>query len=77
MTGSDKNREPWSRRPRCPYCLSLQDINHNDGYGLDESAMHRQQCHNCDNWYRYETAIRVEYRTSAAKGDALIAAGGD
>lgn len=53
----------------CPYCGSEQEINHDDGYGYEESEIHNQQCGICDKYFTFTTSISYYYRV--AKADCL------
>lgn len=53
-------------KPRCPYCNSEQEIDHNDGYGYDEGELHNQECSDCGKSFAYETAIIFHYTTYPA-----------
>lgn len=53
----------------CPYCDHAQDIDHDDGYGYDESSTHEQACEGCDKLFAYTTSVHYYY--SAKKADCL------
>ena len=53
------------RDTECPYCGADVEINHDDGYGYDESDMHQQECE-CGKTFAYFTAIHFTYRTYKA-----------
>lgn len=53
----------------CPYCGAEQDINHDDGYGYDESRTYEQQCDECEKNFAYTTTIHYHYE--AEKADCL------
>lgn len=45
----------------CPYCGAEQEINHDDGYGYEESVKHQQECAECGKTFIYETSISFDY----------------
>lgn len=45
----------------CPYCGKWQEINHDDGYGYDESEQHEQECIECEKVFGYWTSIIYHY----------------
>ena len=49
----------------CPYCGAEVEINHDDGYGYEESDQHQQECE-CGKTFTYFTAIHFTYRTYKA-----------
>jgi hypothetical protein len=53
----------------CPYCGKGVEINHDDGYGYDESKTHNQECSHCDKTFAYSTLISFDY--DAWKADCL------
>lgn len=53
----------------CPYCNAEQEINHDDGYGYEESVTHQQECDNCDKTFTFTTSISYYYE--AQKADCL------
>lgn len=53
----------------CPYCLKWQEINHDDGYGLEEDTQHEQECECCEKSFVYHTSIHYFY--TANKADCL------
>jgi len=53
----------------CPYCGEWQEINHDDGYGYDESLIHEQQCRDCENSFAFTTYISFSY--DAKKADCM------
>lgn len=53
----------------CPYCDAAQDINHDDGYGYDQSVTHEQQCYKCKKTFAFTTSISFNY--DVYKADCL------
>lgn len=51
----------------CPYCGVDIEINHDDGYGYDESSIHEQTCDSCDKTFAYTTSISFFYELSKAE----------
>ncbi|MDF1685318.1 MAG: hypothetical protein P1U50_00900 [Parvibaculaceae bacterium] len=51
---------------RCPYCGEGQEINHDDGYGYDEMAIHQQECFACENTFTFTTQTHFSYDTGKA-----------
>ena len=45
----------------CPYCGAEQEINHDDGYGYDESIEYKQYCVSCDKGFKFETSFSISY----------------
>lgn len=45
----------------CPYCGTLQEINHDDGYGYEEDEEHEQECRNCERKFKFKTFISFNY----------------
>ena len=41
----------------CPYCGMEQEINHDDGYGYEEDGDFEQDCINCNEPFKFKTAI--------------------
>ncbi len=57
----------------CPYCGAEQEINHDDGYGMDEAGIHQQNCTECDKVFGYTTSICIiheTFKTPCLNGDA-------
>jgi endogenous inhibitor of DNA gyrase (YacG/DUF329 family) len=50
----------------CPYCGCEQDINHDDGYGYDESQTFEQECPECEKTFAFTTYIHFSYNVKAA-----------
>lgn len=50
----------------CPYCGKQQEINHDDGYGYDESETYQQECNDCGKTFIYNTSILFLYESSKA-----------
>lgn len=53
----------------CPYCDAEQEINRDDGYGMDEDDLYNQQCSKCDKYFVFTTAISIDH--FAEKADCL------
>lgn len=53
----------------CPYCEKQQEINHDDGYGYDESELYQQTCEFCDKIFTFTTSIHFSHY--AEKADCL------
>ena len=51
---------------KCPYCGADNEINHDDGKGLDEDVLHRQSCQSCDRTFTFTTSISFYYEAYAA-----------
>lgn len=51
---------------QCPYCDAPQDIDHDDGYGYDESGTYEQECSECGKIFVYNTFIMFSYEVSQA-----------
>ena len=47
----------------CPYCLTYQEICHDDGYGLDEGQVYEQGCSNCGRIFGFEVMHSIDYYT--------------
>jgi len=45
----------------CPYCGIGQDINHDDGYGYEESKTFEQECIHCEKVFEFTTYINFSY----------------
>ncbi len=54
---------------KCPYCGLYQDINHDDGYGYDDSQTHEQQCPKCDQTFLYDTFIHFSYEVRKSEDE--------
>jgi len=50
----------------CPYCLTVNEINHDDGYGYDEDTKHNQECIRCEKTFIFTTLISISYRIKKA-----------
>lgn len=50
----------------CPYCGAEIEINHDDGYGYEESERYNQKCCNCGKRFAYETEITFSYEVFKA-----------
>ena len=46
---------------KCPYCGIWQDVDHDDGYGYDESETHSQDCINCGKEFDFTTSVTYSY----------------
>lgn len=53
----------------CPYCDTLTEINHDDGYGYEEDKQYEQDCNHCKKVFVYTTSISFSY--NATKADCL------
>tara|TARA_Y100000310_G_C20019265_1_gene506637 strand:+ start:233 stop:496 length:264 start_codon:yes stop_codon:yes gene_type:complete len=53
----------------CPYCKTEQEINHDDGYGYEESVEHEQNCVNCSKYFKFTTSISFSYEVMCQDGD--------
>ena len=53
----------------CPYCNGEIENCHDDGFGYEEDELHEQQCHHCDKYFVFMTAIIFDY--TAYKADCL------
>ena len=51
----------------CPHCGEKQEINHDDGYGYDESEEHSQRCC-CGKKFGFTTSIMYCYDVFCADG---------
>ncbi len=58
-----------SKDTECPYCGEDVEINHDDGYGYEESQLHEQECQKCGKLFAYTTAIMLHH--TAYKADCL------
>lgn len=58
----------------CPYCGTLQEINHDDVYGYEEDRQHEQGCHGCDEYFKFTTAISYDYTVLCQDEDHKIVA---
>lgn len=50
----------------CPYCGKEVEINHDDGYGYDESRTFQQECEHCEKTFAYTTCISIDHELSKA-----------
>ncbi len=50
----------------CPYCGFSQDINHDDGYGFDESKVYEQECESCKKNFAFRTSMVFHYDVNTA-----------
>lgn len=53
----------------CPYCDHAQNVNHDDGFGYDESKNHEMECEECEKIFTFTTCISIDY--SPSKADCL------
>jgi len=51
---------------KCPYCSHEQEINHDDGYGIEEGVPHQQECGVCHKTFVFYTSILFYYDVSMA-----------
>lgn len=56
----------------CPYCGTLQEINHDDGYGYEEDEEYEQQCEGCDKDFKFKTVISFDYTVLCQDEDHKI-----
>lgn len=45
----------------CPYCGAEVEINHDDGYGMDENEIHQQECWKCEKTFTYTISISIDH----------------
>jgi hypothetical protein len=45
----------------CPYCDHPQDINHDDGFGYDESVTHEMECEKCEKNFVFTSQISWDF----------------
>lgn len=50
----------------CPYCNYPQDIDHEDGYGLEEDMYYRQACCSCSKTFLFSTSVVLHYKVDRA-----------
>ena len=50
----------------CPYCGKDLEINHDDGYGYEESEVHEQECCFCEKTFHYWTTISFDHSAEKA-----------
>ena len=50
----------------CPYCGYDVEINHDDGYGIEEDTTHQQTCGVCDKVFVFHTELTLSYETAKA-----------
>ena len=58
-----------SKDVECPYCDAEIEINHDDGFGYDESMLHHYECPECEKGFVFNTSISITH--SAYKADCL------
>ncbi len=61
----------------CPYCGAEQEINHDDGYGYEESVDYEQECINCDKSFNFTTSITFTHNVYCKDGDHNMEPFGD
>ncbi|MCP4101996.1 MAG: hypothetical protein GY750_11285 [Lentisphaerae bacterium] len=61
----------------CPYCGFEQEINHDDGYGYDESEDYEQECGDCEKTFNYTTGIIFSYQVTCQDKDHDMVPSGD
>lgn len=54
---------------KCPYCDKDQEINHDDGYGLDEGSEYEQECIHCEKTFTFTTHISYWYIVYCKDGE--------
>ena len=57
---------------KCPYCGAEQEINHDDGYGCDESGENEQECVSCTESFKFTTSISYDYEVLCHEGDHVL-----
>ena len=62
---------------KCPYCGADQEINHDDGYGYEESEEYEQDCVACDKRFQFTTSISFSYSVYCQDGDHNMQPFGD
>lgn len=50
----------------CPYCGSGQEINHDGGYGYDDSETYSQDCVDCGKTFAFTTYFIIGHETHKA-----------
>lgn len=50
----------------CPYCHKDQEINTDDGYGLDDGGTFNQECGDCGKTFIFTTTITVSHEAYEA-----------
>lgn len=58
-----------SKDVKCPYCGADVEINHDDGYGLEEDLIFSQECDWCAKEFVYTICIEIHY--DAKRADCL------
>lgn len=53
----------------CPYCGADVEINHDDGYGLEEGYQYSQECDWCAKVFVYTICIEIHH--DAKRADCL------
>lgn len=51
----------------CPYCKTMNEPDHDDGYGYSQDELHQQECNNCGFNFIFQTTIHFSYETKQAK----------
>ena len=46
----------------CPYCGADQEINNDDGYGLEENGDYYQECVACEKEFNFTTSIMLLHK---------------
>lgn len=62
---------------KCPYRGEEQEINHDYGYGYEESKEFEQDCHNCQKALKFTTSISFHYNVFCQDGDHEMEPAGD
>jgi len=57
---------------KCPYCNTEQEINHDDGYGFEESCAHEQSCTSCGKTFLFYTSVTFTYDVSCKDGEHIL-----
>ena len=58
--------------PKCPYCNVPQEINHDDGYGLDVTGefKYKQECDHCGQTFEFDTDVVMAYKVRKVEGES-------
>lgn len=55
-----------SKDVKCPYCGADVEINHDDGYGLEEDLIFKQECDWCAKVFAYTVCIEIHHEAKRA-----------
>lgn len=50
-----------SKDVKCPYCGADVEVNHDDGYGLEEDLIFKQECDWCAKVFAYTVCIEIHH----------------